>query len=531
MMLPPNRKRRVVPPAGRRAFLQALASGLAVGPATACEPYGVKNRLARCYQLRIAAATAHSQESTPQHRANGDERLFPEGAASFSKGLRHGSPGEPAPGSYATLVAALCSGKFSSLENVPLGGELKLSNPLAGNAFEMEGPDSRQIPIPPPPTCASAVQAGEMAQLYWQAIARDVPFARWDRDPVIGAAIGDLSTYFGLDLNAQTLFRLPGKGVMEGPYVSQFLLAAHPFGNMTVDQRYLAPEPGQNFGTDYGDWLALQNGTPSAARAQIENNRRYLATPRALAGYVHRDDALQSFLGAALILATFGEDAWSDANPYRRSKTQAGFVTFGLPHAINAITRAANAARRAAWFQKWQLHRRIRPEEYAARVHHTIANRVSYPVHGDLLRSAALDLTHFARGTYLLPQAYPEGRPAHPSYPGGAAAVAGACATMLKAFFRESFLMPQPVVSDMNGLALLPFQGALTAGGEINKLAANIATARDWAGVHWRSDSLEGIRLGEAVAIGILRDSPAMLPEPFAGFSFHGFDGDRFVIS
>jgi hypothetical protein len=45
---------------------------------------------------------------------------------------------------------------------------------------------------------------------------------------------------------------------------------------------------------------------------------------------------------------------------------------------------------------------------------------------------------------------------------------------------------------------------ALPLGGRV-KLASNIALGRDTAGVHWRSDGIEGLKLGEAVAIGILR--------------------------
>lgn len=79
--------------------------------------------------------------------------------------------------------------------------------------------------------------------------------------------------------------------------------------------------------------------------------------------------------------------------------------------------------------------------------------------------------------------AYPEGCPPHPSYPVGHAVIAGACVTVLKAFFNESFLLPQPVVASADGLSLLPYKETnLTVGGELNKLAANISLARNTAG-------------------------------------------------
>ena len=127
--------------------------------------------------------------------------------------------------------------------------------------------------------------------------------------------------------------------------------------------------------------------------------------------------------------------------------------------------------------------------------------------------------------------AYPEGSPLHPAYPAGHAAIAGACTTVLKAFFKESFVMPQPVEASADGLSLLPYRGSdLTVGGELNKLASNIALGRDAAGVHWRSDGIEGIKLGEAVAIWILRDLRGTYHEDFQGFSLTKFDGTPITI-
>ena len=110
-------------------------------------------------------------------------------------------------------------------------------------------------------------------------------------------------------------------------------------------------------------------------------------------------------------------------------------------------------------------------------------------------------------GSYLLPMAFPEGSPTHPSYGAGHATVAGACVTVLKAFFDESFVIPNPVEASRDGLSLQPYSGTpLTVGGELNKLASNVATGRNIAGVHWRSDAIESLKLGEEVAIRYLRE-------------------------
>jgi hypothetical protein len=75
---------------------------------------------------------------------------------------------------------------------------------------------------------------------------------------------------------------------------------------------------------------------------------------------------------------------------------------------------------------------------------------------------------------------------------------------VLKALFNESFVLPAPIVPDASGNTLVPYPGpeVLTLGGELNKLASNLAIARVAAGVHWLSDSIEGVLLGERVLRG-----------------------------
>ena len=82
-----------------------------------------------------------------------------------------------------------------------------------------------------------------------------------------------------------------------------------------------------------------------------------------------------------------------------------------------------------------------------------------------------------------------------------------------------------------DGLALIPYVGApLTIGGELNKLAANVAIGRDIAGVHWRSDATESLKLGEEIAISILRDQRLCYNEDFGGFTFTKFDGTTITV-
>jgi hypothetical protein len=48
--------------------------------------------------------------------------------------------------------------------------------------------------------------------------------------------------------------------------------------------------------------------------------------------------------------------------------------------------------------------------------------------------------------------------------------------------------------------------------------------------VHWRTDGIESLRLGETVAIAILRDQRGTFNEDFGGFTFTKFDGRRITV-
>lgn len=138
-----------------------------------------------------------------------------------------------------------------------------------------------------------------------------------------------------------------------------------------------------------------------------------------------------------------------------------------------------------------------------------------------------------SRPSYLLPQAYPEGSPLHPAYPGGHGTVAGACSVVLKVMFDENALISDCVHSSADGLSLEPCPPSFvpTIGTEVNKLAFNIAMGRNWAGIHYRSEATSGMRLGEDVAISILQDLVRTCTEDFDGFSFTRFDGTPVRIS
>lgn len=160
-----------------------------------------------------------------------------------------------------------------------------------------------------------------------------------------------------------------------------------------------------------------------------------------------------------------------------------------------------------------------------------LGGRAQYPLPGELAGSLAVQEIRRRHGTALLPLAYPEGCPTHPAYPSGHAVIAGACATVLKACLDESHVLPEPVVASADGLMLQPWKGTdLTVGGELDKLASNTALGRNFAGIHWRSDAAEGLKLGEEVAIRVLEELRYTGNEMFAGWSLRRFDGKRISV-
>ncbi|HEX3144476.1 MAG TPA: vanadium-dependent haloperoxidase [Pyrinomonadaceae bacterium] len=533
----------------RRTFLNfvAVATAGSVAPSvinpqavsaamTLADPDEEKSDTSRrenlAYRLRQQAALAQKNAPSPNQPTNGDDVAYANKIGSYSKALPHNSLGEVDLNAYAALLRAVASTDPSDFAAIPQGGAVKQTNPQAGFAFEMVGADSHHLRILAPPAFSSVEEAGEMTEVYWQALTRDIPFNDYGTDALIAGAIADLvqfPTFAGV--NVDNLFRGATTGDLTGPYISQFLWRDVPYGAMTIIQMYRVSLVGNDHMTAYGAWLSIQNGGTPSTVITLDPTPRYIRNGRDLSEYVHRDFTYQAFLNAALILIGFGGAALDDANPYKTSANQSGFATFGAPYILDLVAKVAKCALNAAWYQKWSVHRRLRPEAFAGRLHNHKTGAASYPIHAKVLNSQAVAEVHSRFGTYLLPMAYPEGSPTHPSYPAGHACIAGACVTVLKAFFKESFVIPNPVLATSDGFSLGPFTGSpLTVGGELNKLAANIAIGRDTAGVHWRSDGLEGLRLGEMVAISILRDFQSCFNESFAGFSLTKFDGASIVI-
>jgi hypothetical protein len=570
------------PGVNRRSFLKGAATTAAVGFAMAgLEPLAGgsqallahaqtgqddggggaltgEQRAERSFRIRMQVALAERQIPIPEHVNNGDEDRFDNRVGNFTKTLPHNEFGEVDERAYSSLLRALKSGKSEDFENVILGGGLKLGDPQSGLAFDLEGTDSHQLLERPAFSVASATRADEMIELYWMALARDVPFGRYGHEPITAAAIQELnrlSDYRGPKdrdgkVTPQTLFRggLPGETI--GPLVSQFFVMPAPFGALAVNdtngnpaQMYNVNQPGVDYMTDAESFLNVQSGI--GANPNVPFNMSYgptqllgprlLHTGRNLTAFVHVDELYQAYFMATLNLLDVLQTPFNPGNPYNTSKTQFGFGTFGNPAAVALVAEVSTRALKAQWFQKWFVHRTLRPEAYGGMVNFKINANRDYPVHSEVLNSTALQhILGNHSGNGFLPMAFPEGCPPFPALGSGHATVAGACATFIKAFFDETFVIQNPVVPSDDGLTLVPYNGPdkdqITVLTEAHKIASNVGIGRLHAGVHWRQDNDEALFLGEQIAISILRDQRPCYNNTFAGFTFTKFDGTKITV-
>jgi hypothetical protein len=494
------------------------------------------DRVRDSYENREEPARDESKVPVPQQISNRDEQRYANSnyIGNFSKGLPHNTLGEVDPVAYRSLLNGLDQGTSTALEkNIVLGGPTKLVNPLAGLAFDLEGTDSHQLKIPPFPELKSKALADQAVELYWMALCRDVNFSKYDTDPNTQAAAKELG------VSTQTLFRGSTAGDAIGPYVSQFLIKPFNYGPYAMNGLMTVAAAGKDYLFKVKDWLENQSGTVSTV-VTSDRTPQSVRNGRDLATYVHTDPnagLFMSFYNAGIFLFENGAPA-NPGNPYRGYHKQSPFGTFGVPYFLGLIGETAARAFKVAWYAKWFVHRALRPDQYGGLVHMTKVGVKTYPVNDRILTSTAVAETFSNFGSYLLPQAYPEAGPQHPSYPSGHATMAGACATILKAAFDGDTafadLADNTVVAasiDGSPPVSIGNDPKLTINGEIDKLASNIAMGRDFAGIHWRSDAEEGIRLGEAVALSILRDQRDNYPgENFKGFAITTFDGDNVIV-
>ncbi len=166
--------------------------------------------------------------------------------------------------------------------------------------------------------------------------------------------------------------------------------------------------------TSFGEWLQIQSGVPPWRDYSWDPTPRYIRNGRELAEWIHYDYLFQPFLNASLILLNYrpesvlNENRWvlSPLNPYKTSKVQDGFATFGFAQALDWLGRVTDRSPKSSMGSEMVSPPSPAPETVGGRIHQTRTGTVAYPLHSSLLGSSAVEETYKRWGSYLLPQAY-----------------------------------------------------------------------------------------------------------------------------
>ena len=468
----------------------------------------------------------------------------------YSKGLEHDPTTMIASESdIKELQIALESGRQSDFDDIKLAGMRKLASPQGSLSSELSGGDPEGFSMKPAPALNSRESAAEMAEVYLKNIMRDKPFYDYeDGSQEIQDAL-DILNAFGDDflgpkdengmVTAKTLFRGTSPGCTVGPYVSQLFLNKIGVGNFSYDP--CGPTKAGVYGITKANYLEIQKGNVPVPQEIINDGHlegKFMFNGRQLGSTVHVDLVFQHFYEAAAVLLNAGVGAGSAIQVGSKEDNFFG----GPVLTTTGIAEVSRHALRAAWVQKWRKNMRLRPEAMAARVVAEEAGDIDAgTVHADLMSSAVIqkvkdfNVANGGDNAAFLPLQYAEGSPTHPAYPAGHATISGACATFLKIMFADAAWSTtglEAIQSNNAGEFTFGYFGLdkdnMTIHGEINKLAHNIALGRDYAGVHYRSDS--DLLLGEKVAIQYYKDQKALFNEEVEDVTFIGFDGSSITV-
>lgn len=535
----------------------------------------------------------------------------------FHKTLDHNEFGEVNEKDYAIFertCLALDAGAETDFTLVPSGtypkvSAAKFTNPLAGAATESLGPDPKSLSMLPPPGIYSLGTAAELVELYWMALLRDVPLINFDKTADVATAINEINSAYthaltsdksvgglklgldlpqdrfgNLDIRFETLFRSGLEGEEYGPLICQFMLQDIPYGVQKIQLDQFPYKQGMDFLIEYEDWIRAQNTGKDVFNRDYgicnfyddnhdyyESTRRKISTMRDFARFVNRDALHQAYFNAALFLDAI-QAPLDDGNPYKggRYPREGRFGTLGGPDLLTLVSEVSSRALKVVWRQKWLVYRRCRPEAYAGllqmQIHSYKAGKTKRPYglpEYAANSKAGQRIFSGKKNNLFLPMAFSAGSPSHPSYGAGHATVAGACVTVLKAWFDESASLkeilknvntkkkepddimgllqpglPLPKANDKEDTKYGPpteYNGLdddlITVGGELNKLASNVSMGRSMGGVHFRSDNTRSLRLGEQVAIEILRKRTMEYAETPVSFTFRAFDRHRVHIT
>jgi len=543
---------------------------------TSCDNICVnRNFLKDSSTLRCKLGRLQQNGSPPKHRKNKEEKKYKHKAynGSFHKCLQHDNiTGQLVDSSnYKKYKHALLKNNQQELAKIQMAVnfQVKWVDPLGAFSTILIGIPQNMLILSEPPFLASKSAAAEMIELYALMLARDVSFINYTTDPIIQSALQTLSQPHiqehlkdHLPITINTLFKGITLSEQAGPYISQLLLLDITIGGLTQKQRYKTlPTKASAIRDGYtNEWgrnrteminieNTMLNALPPYPTTHLQ--KRYAYSGRALTEIVHHDVGYQFYYQAANVLLGLGAKINVGFPVY---PNQSAFVSeSAAPSLLCAIAEVADLAIKHVWYWKWLIYRRLRPEAFSLWIDNVktgIVSNNNYDISELILNNPILNSVVASNqlwgflNSFTLPMPYLEGSPAHPSFPAAHAGIAGACCTIMKIFLDTeqpwlslpgiATIPAGPVVqSNDNGSTLINYNtdvANMTINGEINKLASNIGIARMWAGIHYRSDIFEGMKLGEKVAIRYAEDMLSTMVQnnlngTVPSITFRKFDG------
>lgn len=515
----------------RRSLLLGSASAAALSQVssltTILSPVEAAPGLRTSRSRRTLEVRCHAAErSIGQIERNLETEKYVEDSLQFSKGLLHNRILHFDKLHHRRIFTAIENNDFDVIEE-NYKSQNPLVNPIAANAIADVGRDATQYRIASAPGYSTTEFAWEAAEIVWASLCRDVPFVSFDSSEICVDAAATLYSAAAPSITATAaLFRPSQRQHLSYPYISQFLCVPISVGGVRQGFGNFFLRKDKNYLGDFDEFLSVYNGNKPPTPAEYDEQERIPATPRDLCSVVYKDFPSQYFMYAAHVLFGFGKQVLNRNNPYKTCKSQSAFVSFGMAHCFDLLNRVACRALQIAWYYKWNVFRRARPEEYFGLWH--VGEPPPSVDRGVLI--ASLQKLRQTTGGYLLPQAYPEGAPLHPAYPAGHAVVSGACGTVLKCLFDEDAPWPTDLLHSEDGRDRTVYRGSSTVGEEIDKLMWNISFGRTFAGIHWRSDCESGISLGEQIAVDVMNECKMFQAEEKAQFSVMSFDRQELQV-
>ncbi|WP_235953008.1 bromoperoxidase [Salipiger sp. PrR002] len=421
------------------------------------------------------------------------------------------------------------------------------------------------VQLPPPPQMGSAELAAEMAELYAMMLLRDTPFSAMT-DPHHAIWI-DGRTRFTLhellcEMRSLSWYDHERRTATPGePGVRRRQLRLNREGQLTLASMYrgtLAPAApgGQPLSlfhwidrcapdllaepcaapdaeapmSAWVDWIGAQSGAALALATAEPSAMSPLVTPRDLAFRMQDSHPCRVYYNAALMLLARGSEFDPGLEPQGSedpvsAQRLLSLMAEGAERAFEAAMRlrgrddrssppATTAARLAAILGRDEIPAGTAPElRGAAEDLQTYAPNL---LHWVSRWNAARGRTRRANAPYMLSELEVGGLRRHPSDAALQVVVAGALSTLFKALFNTR---PAPHLR----MATDPAPGFDLAV-EADQLAADVALSAAASGAQFQAESHQNLRIGEALALQVLRGWLAQLPQR-ASMDLTNFDG------